>query len=573
MLMRQGMGGQVPDLSSRARERYIRSIPVDLIWLVRIAGVIAHCAKNETSLFGEGDRVSKILEKDFKLQTFDEHYNTIDTSDDDAIVVAVDDARKARSEICNQFTKIYTEWCPDNEQPDEYFLWQATMNRKVELAGDDSSLTVKADAGRRLFDFSCKKITWAVIDSGIDGNHPAFKNTSEEHEAEKLAQSDVPLDQDAGYTGVRIEDLESRVIKTIDFTDLRDLLDPDVLDPAVHETNDRRDQLIDSLARRMPDNGQSADGTGGDPRKAAEDALNELNLRIKGGHDIDWEALEPLIEDIKPKTPRNDHGTHVAGILAADWIDDDEEFTNFPLKQRPRRMQGVCPDIRLMDVRVFREQGDTEEFELLAAVQFLRWLNSRAGFMTVHGSNLSLSLVHEVRRFACGQTPICIECNEAAALGMVMVSAAGNRGYESEDLHMAGGRKGFRAISITDPGNAEQVITVGATHRKRPHDYGVSYFSSRGPTGDGRVKPDLVAPGEKIKGPAPNGGAEYKDGTSMAAPHVSGAAAMLMARHSELIGKPQRIKEILCDTATDLGRDPYFQGRGLVDILRALQSV
>jgi hypothetical protein len=48
---------------------------------------------------------------------------------------------------------------------------------------------------------------------------------------------------------------------------------------------------------------------------------------------------------------------------------------------------------------------------------------------------------------------------------------------------------------------------------------------------------------------------------------------MLMARHSELIGKPQRIKEILCDTATDLGRDPYFQGRGLVDILRALQSV
>jgi hypothetical protein len=163
MLMRQGMGGQVPDLSSRARERYIRSIPVDLIWLVRIAGVIAHCAKNETSLFGEGDRVSKILEKDFKLQTFDEHYNTIDTSDDDAIVVAVDDARKARSEICNQFTKIYTEWCPDNEQPDEYFLWQATMNRKVELAGDDSSLTVKADAGRRLFDISCKKITWAVI--------------------------------------------------------------------------------------------------------------------------------------------------------------------------------------------------------------------------------------------------------------------------------------------------------------------------------------------------------------------------------------------------------------------------
>jgi hypothetical protein len=46
-----------------------------------------------------------------------------------------------------------------------------------------------------------------------------------------------------------------------------------------------------------------------------------------------------------------------------------------------------------------------------------------------------------------------------------------------------------------------------------------------------------------------------------------------MARHVELMGQPQRIKEILCRTATDLGRERYFQGAGLVDILRAIQSV
>jgi subtilisin family serine protease len=117
------------------------------------------------------------------------------------------------------------------------------------------------------------------------------------------------------------------------------------------------------------------------------------------------------------------------------------------------------------------------------------------------------------------------------------------------------------------------VITVGATHRFRPHTYGVSYFSSRGPTGDGRSKPDLVAPGEKITAPVREDGFGVKDGTSMAAPHVSGAAALLMARHQELIGNPERVKHVLCKTATDLGRERYFQGHGMLDVLRAFQSI
>ena len=128
-----------------------------------------------------------------------------------------------------------------------------------------------------------------------------------------------------------------------------------------------------------------------------------------------------------------------------------------------------------------------------------------------------------------------------------------------------------------------------------PHVYGVSYFSSKGPTGDGRLKPDLVAPGEKIISCqiGGSGAAErrrqrrrgagrptcieglYKEdsGTSMAAPHVSGVIAAFLSIRREFIGQPDRVKEIFMATATDLRRDRYFQGRGLVDLMRAIQSV
>lgn len=570
-------------LKNEQRLSYIRAIPPDLVWLVRIAGLIGDCFHSGNPLLHSEKSLSKNMQKEFAWRKqILSNPDMITTSEDqkeelaDKGQISINQARKTRKGIVDAFVGLYDNWSSDDSYPDDRLIWRITKNRPIRLAVNKSSLTVKADAAIRLFDICCENITWAVLDSGIDPNHPAFKVLTAEHE-EKVrrglkSDKQVAKEIESGKRDekeLRLSELkQSRIVKTLDFTRLREFLDFDIESQENDEVAKKNEiKLKAEIARRMADDEEKS------REERADELLNELKRRIKDGKDINWQDLENAIVDHNPGVPSNDHGTHVAGILGADWVEDYEIENSLPLSQRTRKMQGVCPDINLIDVRVFREDGLTDEFELLAAIQYLRWINSRAGTMAVHGANVSLSLIHEVRRFACGQTPICEECNESAALGMVIVAAAGNRGFEQNDVDIIRNTDSYKSVSITDPGNATGVITVGATHRKRPHEYGVSYFSSRGPTGDGRLKPDIVAPGEKIKGPTPNGRAEFKDGTSMAAPHVSGVSALLMARHSELIGQPERIKKILCETATDLGREKYFQGHGLVDALRALQSV
>jgi subtilisin family serine protease len=191
--------------------------------------------------------------------------------------------------------------------------------------------------------------------------------------------------------------------------------------------------------------------------------------------------------------------------------------------------------------------------------------------------------------FACGQSPLCAEVDRLVQSGVVVVAAAGNTGWGIATSAARVTRVGFSS-SINDPGNAARAITVGATHRESPHTYGVSFFSSKGPTGDGRLKPDLVAPGERItscaagkklaalplkKAKRGKHQAAYLDdsGTSMAAPHVSGAVAAFLSIRREFIGRPEDVKRIFLESATPLGRERYFEGHGLVDLMRAIQSV
>jgi hypothetical protein len=139
-------------------------------------------------------------------------------------------------------------------------------------------------------------------------------------------------------------------------------------------------------------------------------------------------------------------------------------------------------------------------------------------------------------------------------------------------------------MSLGDPGNLEDAIVVGSVHKERPHTYGTSFFSSRGPTADGRMKPDCVAPGERIlsvRNDARTLGANatiedlYTEmsGTSMAAPHVSGLIAAFLSKRQEFIGRPDDVKEILLKNCTDLGRQRNMQGAGMPNLVKMLVNV
>ena len=424
-------------------------------------------------------------------------------------------------------------------------VWTVSLNRRATPALKKSIPSVKADAARTLFSVDCSEIVWAVIDSGIDATHDAFKD----------------------FEG------KSRVVRTFDFTRIRDIV---TLDNQLAST--RRDERVQRLLNPVT---APRTGTGGTLKKQLSPAeatkyLEELANDAAEERSINWHLVEKFAE-LEPSNspPTTNHGTHVAGILAASRRAAKAAAET---AQPPRTVDqtdwadGMCPEIRIYDFRVLAPSLKETEFAIIAALQYIRYINERNSYMTIHGANLSLSIPHDVRNYACGRTPVCNECERLVNSGVVVVAAAGNRGYQNFET-TEGLFQAYAAFSVTDPGNADGVITVGATHRSWPHTYGVSFFSSRGPTGDGRLKPDLVAPGERIRATLPDNQWGDLDGTSMAAPHVSGAAAMLMARYSEMVGQPQRIKRVLTQSATDLGRERSFQGSGMLDVLRAFQSI
>jgi serine protease AprX len=296
------------------------------------------------------------------------------------------------------------------------------------------------------------------------------------------------------------------------------------------------------------------------------------------------------------------HGTHVAGIIAGGMeisVEDQAKGKKIRAYTRQRdendevtyneldftSISGMAPKCKLLSLKVLDDDGQGLSSNLIAAIAMIQQINGYGRRLLIHGVNLSVGYDFDPEWFACGQSPLCVEVDRLVRSGVVVVVAAGNTGYGSMQSQFRGVISAGMDLTINDPGNAELAITVGSTHKDMPHVYGVSYFSSKGPTGDGRAKPDLVAPGEKIISCAAGkqreemkekaGDCDYleESGTSMAAPHVSGVIAAFLSIRREFIGQPDKVKQIFLSTATDLNRERYFQGHGLVDLMRAIQSV
>lgn len=240
------------------------------------------------------------------------------------------------------------------------------------------------------------------------------------------------------------------------------------------------------------------------------------HVDLDGGKVIGW---QDFVAGKSNPYDDNGHGTHVASILAGEG-------------QANPAYAGVAPGAALVGIKVLSSSGSGSLSQVLAGVQ---WAIDRRTSYNIRIINLSLGLSGT----SDGSDALSQMVNSAVASGIVTVVAAGNEGPGT--------------YSIGSPAAAASVVTVGSMADPGEAGFFLSFFSSRGPTADGRIKPDITSPGQAIAAARSGTTNSYitLSGTSMAAPFVAGVAALILHANSSL--SPVAVKTILTGTAVDWG--------------------
>lgn len=247
-------------------------------------------------------------------------------------------------------------------------------------------------------------------------------------------------------------------------------------------------------------------------------------FKVAGGHDF-------VNGDDDPRDD-NGHGTHVAGIIAA----ESDELT------------GIAPGVTLLAYKVLDAYGFGRQSDVIAALERVVDPNGDGDFSDRAGvANLSLGGI------GTPDDPQSLAVDAAVAAGVIVCVAAGNDGA---------------SFAIHSPGTARDAITVGALAT----DGTIASFSARGPSVKlASIKPDVAAPGVAIRSAFPGGAYKSMDGTSMATPHVAATCALIRALHGDWT--PRQIRSAITTTAGAIECDAMSCGSGALDVIAATRTL
>ncbi|MBI3027625.1 S8 family serine peptidase, partial [Candidatus Woesearchaeota archaeon] len=424
-----------------------------------------------------------------------------------------------------------------------------------------------------------RRVKIAIIDTGVDYTHPDLGNCDpfiiNGNVQNYSLESPHPYENNyertwtitkPGYTRIAVHFSELLVESGWDYVYILDVNDNIVQTITGHQTN------FWSI---------SVNGNTIKIRLTSDEIINDqgfiIDKVIDGSVDFDLNRCSKVIDgydfvngDDDPMDD-NGHGTHVAATAAGNGV-----------------LRGVAPDASIVAYKVLNSFGSGSFRDIIAAIERSVDPNQDGNFRD-HLDIISMSLGARCGRGYsdyCGpDDPLSTAVDNAVKAGVTSVIAAGN----------SGPRQG----SIGSPGTARNAITIGASCKpsqignNSACDGNVAIFSSRGPvkwSGGVLLKPDVLAPGVDICAAQASSDTIWQrinesrgrdvhclddrhiaiSGTSMATPHVSGAAALIKQAHPDW--KPEDIKSALILNARDFGLNINEQGAGLIDVAQAKEA-